>query len=166
MKPILTLILALLALSSAFGADRADFTIRIYHADNPRLANKPNTKKWILETPIFSQEILTPIGTKLTKEYESKGPVQIKLRIDCEVIKNGQPSSVHVGYAVQGTVAYTGSFQGVPFASGPAPILAAGGQKYDSISSVSVVTGGFWIFQEGHAFLCVIELNTIKKDGA
>ena len=163
MKPITTLIFALLSLSSTLRAVEADFTIRIYHSDNPRLANTPNVEKWTLATPIFSQQILAPIGTGLTKEYESKGPAQVKLCIDCEVKKNGQPSSGHVGYAVLGTVAYTGLFQGVPFSSAPAPILAAGNEKHDSISSVSVVTGGFWIFQKGHAFLCLIELNPIRK---
>jgi len=163
MKYTLLTLVALLTSLFAHASPEADFTIHIYHADNPRLVNVPDVSAWIRETPIVSTQVSVPLGSKLKREFEVKSPAEIKIKLDCEVAKNGDASASHTGYSVSGTIAYSGSFDGVRFASNPAPILADGGHRYESVSAVSVVLGGFWLFQKGHAFLCIVELNPIKN---
>lgn len=163
MKSIRTLFFGVFALLTLHAnAAQADFSIKIYYHENPRIGNSPDTDAWIKGKLIFSQRILAEIGKPLKAEYASTGPSVVKLTIDCEVMPNGKASADATGYALNGKVSYTGTYLSLPFGASPALLMADGRHRFESIASNSIVTKRWWIFQEGHAFVCVAEINPMK----
>ncbi|HSH93636.1 MAG TPA: hypothetical protein VK968_05790 [Roseimicrobium sp.] len=160
LKPLLLVIL--LGIIPALRAAEADFTIHIYHGDNPRLANTPKAKEWIQHTPVFSQRVSLEIGKKISTEFKTTSPAAVTLKLDCEALPNGAITASRTGYALMGTISYQGSYQGQKFGAGPVSLMADGGSRYEALAATAITTGGWWIFETGHAFLCVVEVNRSK----